>query len=327
MKISVVIPVKNNADLLFKLIKNLLSQTLKPHEIIVVDDGSTNGSPEIAKECGAKVLFTNGSKGPNFARSLGVRNSVGDIIAFIDSDCVPSKDWIESLVKDFQEHPEVSIVAGTTVAANPDNFLARFLDCSLLTPTPKYKDYLLLKGDFNIGTIVATCNMAILKHVFEKVGLFDPEYKHYGSDDMDFVYRALRKGFIVLCSPRPLVRHYHRTTLSKVVKRYFQYGQGFAIFLKKHPRSTFSISIVLMMTLLIGLLTLSLLIAFINPTASILTLLLILLPLLIHHTHKILKEKRVEVLLYPLLDLILIIASIVGFLYMLLRKSPKSSPI
>lgn len=320
MEVSVVVPVKNNAELLSKLLESLLNQTLKPHEIIVVDDGSTDGSPQVAKRYGVKVLFTGGGKGPNFARSLGVKSANGDVIAFTDSDCLPSEDWIESLVKDFQSMSNVDIVAGTTIAANPDEFLARFLDNSFLTPTPKYKKYMTLRRDFKLGVVVATCNMAVSKRVFEEIGLFDPDYKYYGSDDMDFVYRALKKGFTVLCSPRPIVKHYHRASLSKILKRYFQYGQGFALFLKKHPRSTFSISVTLTIMSLAMLLLFSMLTVLTNIALSIIILLLTLSPLLVYHSIKVLKRRKIEVIIYPLLDFALVLASSAGFLFMLFKE-------
>lgn len=320
MKVSVVIPVKNNAKLLSKLLESLLNQTLKPHEIIVVDDGSTDGSPQIAKRYRVKVLFTGGDRGPNYARSLGVKSTSGDIVVFTDSDCLPSEDWIELLVKDFQLASNVDIVVGTTIAANSSEFLARFLDNSFLSPTPKYKKYLTLKKDFKLGVIVATCNMAISKRVFKEIGLFDPSYRHYGSDDMDFIYRALKRGFMVLCSPKPLVKHYHRTSLSKILRRYFQYGQGFALFLKKHPRSTFSISITLAMIFVTVLSILSILILTENTTLSITLLLLMLSPLIVYHLPKVFKKRNVEAIIYPLLDFILILASTAGFLLMLSKE-------
>lgn len=325
MRVSVIVPVKNNAKLLSKLLKTLSSQTLKPYEVIVVDDGSVDGSPQVAKAYGAIVLCTGGGKGPNFARSLGVKNAKGDIVAFTDSDCTPSRDWIKSLVEDFQRCPEASVVVGTTIAANPDAFLARFLDNSLLTPTPKYAKRLMLKNDFKPGIIVATCNMAVLRQVFEKVGLFDPAYKYYGSDDMDFVYRVLKNGFVVLCSPKPLVRHHHRASLNNILKRYFQYGQGFAIFLKRYPKSVFSISVGLAIVSLITLLSLSVITAFTNPSLSLALFLLAFSPVLIYHLLRAIRKRSPEMLAYPFLDFMLALASCAGFLFMLSKMALKVS--
>jgi len=319
LRVSVVVPVKDCAELLSRLLESLRRQTLQPHEVIVVDDGSTDGSPAVAERYGAKVLSTGGGRGPNFARSIGVRAASGDVIALTDSDCLPSEDWLESLIRELEENPGVGIVAGTTIAANPECFMARFLDSSLLTPTPKYGRRVVMERDFRPGIVVATCNMAVVKRVFERVGLFDPDYRYYGSDDMDFVYRALRGGFRVLCSPRPLVRHYHRTTLTRALKRYFQYGEGFAIFRAKHPESAFSRTVTPAICSLVAALALAVAAAFLCPPASAALLALVLLPFIIHHARVAVRQRRLEALAYPVLDLLVALASAAGFLYMLLK--------
>ena len=94
MQISVVVPVRNGERTLPRLMASLVAQSLKPYEIIVVDDGSSDRSPDIAREYGAKLYFTGGGKGANYARNLGVKASSGDIIAFTDSDCVAHPDWL-----------------------------------------------------------------------------------------------------------------------------------------------------------------------------------------------------------------------------------------
>ena len=85
MKISVIIPTYNRQNLVQRAIKSALSQTLKPHEIIVIDDGSTDDTINILKSYPIKVL-TQKNQGVSSARNLGIKNSSGDVIAFLDSD-------------------------------------------------------------------------------------------------------------------------------------------------------------------------------------------------------------------------------------------------
>ena len=87
--ISVVIPVYNAAGYLRSCLQCLSKSSVCPLECIVVDDGSTDESPRIAEEFGAKLLATGGRRGPAYARNLGAEQAEGEILFFIDSDvCV-----------------------------------------------------------------------------------------------------------------------------------------------------------------------------------------------------------------------------------------------
>ncbi len=318
MQISVVVPVRNGERTLPRLMASLVAQSLKPYEIIVVDDGSSDRSPDIAREYGAKLYFTGGGKGANYARNLGVKASSGDIIAFTDSDCVAHPDWLLWIHRELSSG-EYAAVAGTTLAANPESFWSRYLDGSLLTPTPKFRKRIVISRDFPPGVIVATCNFAVRRDVLTSVGMFDPDYRHYGSDDMDLAYKILRNGWRILCSPKPVIYHFNRTNPTKILRRFFQYGEGAAIFICKHPESFFSKYI---SASTIGLLTL---LAFSGAAQVILSmppygLIVLTMGLIIHHFRCFLKDKKIERIVYPFLDLILALASSLGMTYMGLRR-------
>lgn len=90
-KVSVVIPCYNHASTLARAIRSVLNQTLPPAEVIVVDDGSTDGSGGVAKSFGSAVIFKQQQNGgPAAARNLGVRNATGEFLGFLDAD-----DWWE----------------------------------------------------------------------------------------------------------------------------------------------------------------------------------------------------------------------------------------
>jgi len=94
-KVSVVIPTYNRSLLVQRAIKSVLSQTLPPYEIIVIDDGSTDDTREILKEYPVKV-FSQKNSGVSSARNLGVKNSSGDVIAFLDSDDEWERDKLKT---------------------------------------------------------------------------------------------------------------------------------------------------------------------------------------------------------------------------------------
>ncbi len=98
LKISVVIPTYNRSSLVQRAIKSVLSQTLNLYEIIVVDDGSSDDTLKVLKNYPVKVLHQKNS-GVSSARNLGIKNSSGDVIAFLDSDDEWEKEKLEIQIK------------------------------------------------------------------------------------------------------------------------------------------------------------------------------------------------------------------------------------
>ena len=95
-RVSVVIPSYNRASLVGETIENMLRQTLPPHEVIVVDDGSTDNSVEVIKAFGPRVqLIQQANRGPGAARNAGFAASTGEFIQFMDSDDLASHNKLE----------------------------------------------------------------------------------------------------------------------------------------------------------------------------------------------------------------------------------------
>ena len=109
---SVIVPVYNGADTLPRCLQALQAQTfpVDRFEIIVVDDGSTDGSAEVARSFGAPVV-SQLNAGPAAARNHGAKMARGDVLLFTDADCAPDPDWIERMAGSF-EIPEVAGVKG-----------------------------------------------------------------------------------------------------------------------------------------------------------------------------------------------------------------------
>ncbi len=100
--ISEVIPVKNEEAKIMQCLEAVFSQSLKPHEVLVVDGHSTDRTVERAREFPARVVYEDyGTVGG--ARQVGVLSAESGIVAFTDADCVPEKNWLEDVVKEFDE--------------------------------------------------------------------------------------------------------------------------------------------------------------------------------------------------------------------------------
>lgn len=109
--VSVVIPVRNDAELLAVCLRALAAQTVRPLEVIVVDNGSSDHTAQVARDFGARVL-AEGRIGIGAAASTGYDAAAGAVIARLDADSVPATDWIETAVAAFGENPGVDAVTG-----------------------------------------------------------------------------------------------------------------------------------------------------------------------------------------------------------------------
>src|ERR1035438_7707365 len=119
--VSVIIPAFNSARYLADAVESVFAQTYSEVECIVIDDGSTDHTNELLKELlkvhpGLKTARkTNG--GPSSARNMGLRESTGDFISFLDADDALIPDKIERQVAFLNAHPDVGIVYGDCLIA------------------------------------------------------------------------------------------------------------------------------------------------------------------------------------------------------------------
>jgi glycosyltransferase involved in cell wall biosynthesis len=114
MKVSVIVPVFNGAAYLRETIDSVLGQTRAVDEIVVVDDGSTDSSPEILASYGARLtVLRQENRGVAAARNVGLEIASGDLITFLDQDDLWPADRTEAMVEALATHPDVDVVAGT----------------------------------------------------------------------------------------------------------------------------------------------------------------------------------------------------------------------
>lgn len=123
--VSVVIPVKDDAVLLRRCLDALAVQRVLPDEIVVVDNGSTDASAEVAQEFGARVV-AEPAPGIPAASARGFDAAVGEVIARLDADCVPPPDWIERIRDAFEADAGLDAITGP----------ARFVDGPRALRTP-----------------------------------------------------------------------------------------------------------------------------------------------------------------------------------------------
>jgi len=164
--VSVVIPVYNGRKTLPACLAGLQRQTHIPDEVIVVDDGSTDGSARVAAQFGVTVLSQENA-GPGAARNYGARVARGDVILFIDADCAPAPDWVEAMLTAFA-NPEVAGAKGEYRTHQPQ-LVARFVQ-------QEYQSrYDRMAGQSNID-FIDTYSAGYRRQLFLDAGGFDTTF-------------------------------------------------------------------------------------------------------------------------------------------------------
>ncbi|MEM9484703.1 MAG: glycosyltransferase [Cyanobacteria bacterium P01_F01_bin.116] len=259
MYFSVVIPTYNRRPILEKCLRAMEHQVFRPntqikgYEIVVVDDGSTDGTVKwLQSEQFPHVqLYQQDHKGAAVARNLGVEKSVGDTIIFIDSDLV--------VLDGFLQHHADALVKHYTGQGNDRVFTyGRVVNtCNFDRPTSepfKVTDY--------SQAFFATGNVAIAKHWLLEAGLFDVQFTQYGWEDLELGVRLKKSGLRLIKCPQAVGYHWHPPfsldDLPRLIDVEIQRARMGVVFYHKHP--TFDVRMMIQMTwlhrLLWGLLSL-----------------------------------------------------------------------
>jgi len=169
MKVSVVIPVKNEEENLPRLLKSLREQDFpkKEFEVIVVDNNSTDKTVLVAKKFGARVVFEP-RQGIPYARDTGGRSAKGEIIIGTDADCKLPKDHLKNIYNEFTKNPDLFGLGGSVFMPDASRFINFFVKT------------LSLYGHFsskilNYATICWAPNFSIRRKAFEMCGGYDLE--------------------------------------------------------------------------------------------------------------------------------------------------------
>jgi glycosyltransferase involved in cell wall biosynthesis len=180
--ISVVVPVYNGERFLKACIDSLKNQSYDNYEIIIVDDGSTDGSPELVTPP-AQLVSTSGRTGAGAARNLGAKSAKGDFLLFTDADVEAPQNWV---AKTAQTIVEKKVKCGGGGYAGPieDTFIQWFA----------FEELAWRRRNFHgeVETLVSN-NLFCERKLFEEFGGFPETYCAASSEDMEFSWKVSRK--------------------------------------------------------------------------------------------------------------------------------------
>lgn len=224
MEITVVVPTLNRKEKLKDCLESLLKQDYPRYlyEVIVVDDGSSDGTAEMIKELSLskhniRYLYQP-NKGPAAARNLGIRQSRADIVAFSDNDCVLSPSWIKDMLEAHNAYPEAAAIGGVTKVnfANIKSAVSQSLsDGAIETDISGTREVIFFP----------TCNVSF-KRKYIANEAFNELFPYPAGEDLEFFWRIFKKGRRFIYKQDIEVFHNCHPDLSSFLRQAYLYGRG-----------------------------------------------------------------------------------------------------
>lgn len=212
---SVIVPVYNGQATITGCLEALARQQMAEagadsFEVIVVDDGSTDGTKEIVEgwmarqSTGRWRLLSQPNAGPAAARNCGAEAAKGAILLFTDADCIPSPTWVAEMTAPFRQQPAPAAVMGRYLSGQGEP-AARFAQYEF------EERYALMSRQAQID-LVATYAAAYQRAIFLAAGGFDTSFPKANNEDVDFSFRLSKAGERMIFAPQATVSHPHTAT-------------------------------------------------------------------------------------------------------------------
>lgn len=264
--ISIVIPFAKPNELTFRCVENCFRQSYSDYEIILLPDNKLsstqqNNIEKLSKTSGIKCLIIQtGKKYPSVKRNIGIKKSQGSIIAFIDDDAIPPKDWL-SIGEKFFHYEKLGALGGPASPSQDSNareLAADYIIKSRLgTQTAygmKYKNLNIKGKTYKVmeASELPTCNLLASKEVLVKVKMFD-ESMHI-VEDAELCHKIIAEGKQILFYPGLSVIHRSRPLFFSMMKRIFDWATYRTVlgFMKKDLKPLYFIPSLFVVGLIAG---------------------------------------------------------------------------
>lgn len=211
--ISVIIPHLDQADALKRCLASLSDQRglAQRPQLIVVDNGSKAMPIDVCSAFPDITLLSQPTPGPGPARNLGVARATGDILAFIDADCVADGGWLSQIERCFSENADIAILGGDVRIACRNPRRLTLLEAYESVFAYRMKEYIAKQG------FTGTGNLAVRANVFAAIGPFGGIEI---AEDRDWGQRALRSGYRTHYCSDMIVYHPARRNLAELAQKW-----------------------------------------------------------------------------------------------------------
>jgi GT2 family glycosyltransferase len=227
LRISVVIASYNSAKTIGACLDALQPQ-LRDDVEVIVSDSSTDGTPALLRERfpWVRLLRSETRMSPGASRNAAVAAARGDILAFLDADCIPRRDWIEQVIKSQRLYGPV--VGGSVENANPaERWGWTYYFCEFAHWMPGQKA--------GPKVEVPTCNLTVQRSVLERAG---PFRSHGYCSDTAFHWRLKALGIATLFAPDLQVAHINPGAFGRILRKMAMHGEHFARMRSEETRPT-----------------------------------------------------------------------------------------
>ncbi len=242
MKASIVLATYNRLPKLKKCLKRLLNQDFNGYELIITDDGSSDGTWKYLEVMSKKYkklkVFRQKNQGPAVARNKSVRAAKGEYVFFTDDDVLMPSNWLSSFVKVLEENPRVAAVGGVQMPSKKKQKESIFARYEAFKSKYVYHqpESLYIGGFETYGCV--TNNAAYRRKVLEEVELFDESFPVPGGEDADLKLRVVKKGHKLAFYPI-IGEHIQDYSLKGFARQQFTRGIGSKHFSQKHRNTNF----------------------------------------------------------------------------------------
>lgn len=224
-KVWVVVCGYNAAATLDETLQGLAEVEYPDWETIVVDDGSTDATAEIARRYACRLICTP-NRGLSAARNTGWEAATGEIVAYLDSDALPEPHWLHYLAAAFRGSDHAGI-GGPNLPPPGDGWVA---EC--VANAPGGPVHVLLSD--TEAEHIPGCNMAFRREALRAVGGFDPQFRAAG-DDVDICWQLQARGGTLGFHPSAVVWHHRRNSVRAYWRQQVGYGRAEALLERKWP--------------------------------------------------------------------------------------------
>ena len=228
-----VVPTHDRAAWLQRCIAHVLFQTYAHYEVIVVDDGSEDGTPALLRLHFRQVLcLSQPQRGPAAARNRGIAAARGDVVALTADDCLVPPDWLARLAEGLRSAPEAAGAGGYRIPAAglaESSAFSRYEQWRLAQRYQSFRDARLGGAETPVG---AAHNVAYRRAVLEEACGFDERFSYPAGEDEELKRRLCAGGHRLLYLPIP-VAHLNPGDWSHFRRRAYRHGRGAAYFQRK----------------------------------------------------------------------------------------------
>lgn len=227
IELSVVIPSYNSSRTIRECLNSLIAQEgfNRFFDVIVVDSGEDSTAEIVRKEYPEVHLIKNETRlHQAAARNIGMQRASGEIVGFIDSDCVARPDWVTQMILLHEEHPEVLAVTGIVLNGTP------YHPVGTLSYLMEFNEFVPGSPERYIGILLGG-NLSVKKNRFREIGIQFPNIYH--SEDTLLAARIVEEGGTILFSPRVGVYHLNRTSMRDLLRHAYILGKASAKARKK----------------------------------------------------------------------------------------------